>query len=164
MKAIVAVDKNWGIGNKGELLARIPEDQKFFRDMTINKVVVMGRETLESLPGGNPLKDRVNIVMTRNSEYRKENVIIYRSIDELLKGLEEYDSQDIFIIGGESIYRQMLPYCDEIYVTKVGREYEADRFFPELDGDESWEMTGLKENLEYDSIPFGFYLYRRKDK
>ena len=119
MKAIVAVDLNWGIGYRGNLLQRIPEDMKFFKQMTLGKVVIMGRETFESLPGKEPLKDRINIVLSKDECFTNEKVTICRSLDELFYELKKYNSDDVFVIGGESIYTQLLPYCSEVYVTKI---------------------------------------------
>jgi len=119
MKAIVAVDSNWGIGFRGNLLQRIPGDMKFFKQMTLNKVVIMGRETFESLPGKEPLKDRVNIVLSKNECFNNEKVTICRTLNELFCELEKYNSDEVFLIGGESIYTQLLPYCKEAYVTSI---------------------------------------------
>lgn len=129
MKAILSADRNWGIGNGNKLLVSIPSDMKFFRQTTTGKVVVMGRKTLESFPNGQPLKNRTNIVLTENPDYRVKDAVIVHSKEELLKTLEQYDTEDIYIIGGESIYRMMLPYCDTVLVTKIDRAFQADTFF-----------------------------------
>ena len=141
MKAILSADRNWGIGNGNKLLVSIPSDMKFFRQTTTGKVVVMGRKTLESFPNGQPLKNRTNIVLTENPDYRVKDAVIVHSKEELLKTLEQYDTEDIYIIGGESIYRMMLPYCDTVLVTKIDRAFQADTFFPDLDNMEEWKMT-----------------------
>ena len=141
MKAIVAADNKWGIGYQNKLLVSIPSDMKFFRQTTTGKVVVMGRKTLESFPNGLPLKNRVNIVLTKNRNYDVKDAVIVHSEKELLEELKKYNSDDIFVIGGESIYRMMLPYLDLIYVTKIDRTFQADTFFPDLDAMEEWEMT-----------------------
>ena len=133
MKAILSADRNWGIGNGNKLLVSIPSDMKFFRQTTTGKVVVMGRKTLESFPNGQPLKNRTNIVLTENPDYRVKDAVIVHSKEELLKTLEQYDTEDIYIIGGESVYRMMLPYCDTVLVTKIDRAFQADTFFPDLD-------------------------------
>ena len=103
MKAILAADKNWGIGYNNKLLVSIPSDMKFFRQTTTGKVVVMGRKTLESFPNGLPLKNRTNIVLTGNSEYKVKDAVIVHSKEELMKELEKYDTEDIYVIGGESV-------------------------------------------------------------
>ena len=103
MNLIVAVDKNWAIGKDNKLLVSIPDDMKFFRETTSGKVVVMGRKTLESFPNGKPLKNRVNIVLTRDESYQVKDAIVVHSKEELDKELAKYNSDDIFVIGGESI-------------------------------------------------------------
>ena len=118
MKAIVAADNKWGIGYQNKLLVSIPSDMKFFRQTTTGKVVVMGRKTLESFPNGLPLKNRVNIVLTKNRNYDVKDAVIVHSEKELLEELKKYNSDDIFVIGGESIYRMMLPYLD--LISRVG--------------------------------------------
>ena len=129
MNLIVAVDKNWAIGNDNKLLVSIPQDMKFFRETTMGKVVVMGRKTLESFPGGQPLKKRTNIVLTRDKNYQVKDAIVVNTVDELLQELKKYDEEEIYVIGGESIYRQMLPYCKVAHVTKINHAYEADTYF-----------------------------------
>ena len=129
MKAILSADRNWGIGNGNKLLVSIPSDMKFFRQTTTGKVVVMGRKTLESFPNGQPLKNRTNIVLTENPDYRVKDAVIVHSKEELLKTLEQYDTEDIYIIGGESIYRMMLPYCDTVLVTKSTGLFRQILFF-----------------------------------
>ena len=143
MNLIAAVDKNWAIGKNNELLVSIPNDMKMFRQMTTGKVVVMGRKTLESFPNGLPLKNRVNIVLTKNQNYQVKGAIIVHSVEEVLEELKKYDSEDVYVIGGEQIYRQMLPYCDTAHMTKIDHAYEADAYFPNLDEKEEWTITVL---------------------
>lgn len=162
MKIIVAVDSNWGIGCDGNLLQHIPEDMKFFKEKTIGNVVVMGRETFESLPGKNPLNDRVNIVLSRNNSFKDDRLTICKSIEETFKELEKYNNDEIFIIGGETIYKQFLPYCDELYITKIKNEYKADRFFPNVDIMENWELVEESEVKEYKDIKYIFSRYLKK--
>ncbi len=149
MNLIAAVDKNWAIGLKNKLLVRIPEDQRFFRETTTGKVVVMGRKTLESFPNGLPLKNRTNIVLTKDRGYDAKGAIVVHSLEELLKKLAEYPSQDVYIIGGESIYRQMLPYCDVAHITKIDYAYEADSWFPNLDELSEWQIVADSEEQTY---------------
>ena len=164
MNLIAAVDKNWAIGLKNKLLVRIPEDQRFFRETTTGKVVVMGRKTLESFPNGLPLKNRTNIVLTRDRSYDAKGAIVVHSLEELLKKLAEYPSQDVYIIGGESIYRQMLPYCDVAHITKIDYAYEADSWFPNLDELSEWQIVADSEEQTYFNLEYYFYRYeRRKD-
>ena len=130
MKIIVAADKNWGIGKDNKLLVSIPADMKMFRQETTGKVCVMGRKTLESFPGGLPLKNRINIVLTRNENYKVKDAIIVHSIEELMEELKKYPAEDVYCIGGDTIYKQLLPYCDAAQVTKIDFAYIADSYFP----------------------------------
>ena len=163
MYLIAAADRNWAIGNKGSLLYSLPQDMKFFRETTSGGVVVMGRKTLESFPGGRPLKNRVNIVLTRNSEYEKEGVVVCNDTDKLPEMLKEYSDKNIFVIGGEEIYRLLLPLCTKAYITKVDATAEADAFFPNLDEDKSWQITHESETLSDNGIDFKFVTYERID-
>ena len=164
MKAILSADRNWGIGNGNKLLVSIPSDMKFFRQTTTGKVVVMGRKTLESFPNGQPLKNRTNIVLTSNPDYKVKDAVIVHSKEELLKTLEQYDSENIYIIGGESIYRMMLPYCDTVFVTKIDRAFQADTFFPNLDEMEEWQMTEEGEEQTCFDMEFRFTKYERRQE
>ena len=161
MNIIVAADKNWAIGKNNKLLVSIPQDMKFFRETTTGKVVVMGRKTLESLPGGQPLKKRVNIVLTSDKNYHVNGADIVHSIDALLEELKKYPAEDIYVIGGESIYRQLLPYCDKAYVTKIEHAYDADTFFPNLDEDPQWRMTKTSDEQTYFDLEYEFTIYER---
>lgn len=162
MNLIVAVDKNWAIGNQNKLLVSIPADMKFFRETTMNKVVVMGRKTLESFPNGLPLKKRTNIVITRDKNYQVKDAIVVHSVEEAVEELKKYDEEEIYVIGGESIYRQMLPYCKVAHVTKINHAYEADTFFPNLDEMEDWEVTGVSDEQTYFDLEYEFVRYERK--
>ncbi len=162
MNVIVAVDNNWAIGNKNQLLVRIPNDHKHFREETTGKVVVLGRKTLETFPQGMPLKNRTNIILSTNPDYQVKDAIVVHSMEELLEELKKYDSEDVYIIGGESIYRQLLPYCDVAHVTKIDHTYEADTYFPNLDRDEEWEITADSDEQTYFDLPYQFLKYERK--
>lgn len=162
MKAILSADKNWGIGYQNRLLARIPSDMKFFRETTTGNVVVMGRKTLESFPNGMPLKNRTNIVLTGNPEYDVKDAVIVHSQEELLEELKKYDTDHVYIIGGESVYRMMLPYCDTVYVTKIDRAFQADTFFPDLDEMDEWVMTEESEEQTCFDLEFTFTKYERQ--
>lgn len=162
MNMIVAADKNWAIGNKNGLLVQIPRDQKFFREMTTGKVVVMGRKTLETFPQKQPLKNRTNIVLTKDKNYHVNGAIILHSVDELLECLKDYKDEDIFVIGGESIYKQLLPYCDTAHVTKIDYEYEADTYFPNLDEMEEWHITADSEEQTYFDLEYVFLKYEKR--
>lgn len=162
MNIIVAVDQNWAIGCDNKLLVSIPSDMKFFRTTTTGKVVVMGRKTLESFPGGLPLKNRTNIVLTSNPDYKVKDAIICHTIQEVLEKVKEYDSEDVYVIGGDSIYRQMLPYCDVAHITKIFHAYEADSWFSNLDEDPEWEITADSDEQTYFDLEFQFVKYERK--
>jgi dihydrofolate reductase len=187
MKAISSADLNWGIGYKGQLLQRVPEDMKYFMKMTMGKVVVMGRETFESLPGRQPLKNRVNIVLTKNAGYdvacypsdntgisasssnkdsntgsdasKQGSLIICPSVEELFKILKDYPTDDIFVIGGQSIYTQLLPYCSEVYITRFEKVFEADRHFPNLDRMDNWKLEEESEPHDHNGMGFRFLKY-----
>lgn len=162
MQAIVAVDLKWGIGCQGNLLQRIPEDMKFFKEKTIGKVVIMGRETFASLPGQQPLKDRINIVLSRNENYRNDQVLLCRSLEELFRELKKYDPQDLFVIGGEAVYTQLIPYCTDALVTKIENTYPADKYFPDLDRISSWHLAASGEPRTYNGITYSYLTYRNK--
>ena len=162
MNIIVAADKNWGIGRNNELLVSIPADMKMFREETTGKVVVMGRKTLESFPNGLPLKNRTNIVITKNKDYDAKGAIVVHSIEEALEEIKAYPEEQIYIIGGEQIYRQFLPYCDRAYITKIDYHYEADTHFPNLDEDPEWEMTHISDEQTYYDLEYYFTIYQRK--
>ncbi|HOO29270.1 MAG TPA: dihydrofolate reductase [Lachnospiraceae bacterium] len=161
MNVIVAADKNWAIGNKGGLLVSIPNDHKMFREETTGKVIVYGRKTLETFPGGQPLKNRTNILLSKNPEYSVKGAVVLHSTEELLEELKKYPSEDIYIIGGDSIYKQLLPYCNTAYVTKIEYVYEADAYFPELDLLPEWQMTAESEEQTYFDLEYTFQRYER---
>lgn len=162
MNLIVAVDQNWAIGLNNELLVRIPQDQKFFREETMGKVVVMGRKTLESFPNGLPLKGRTNIVLTNNKDFRVKDTIVVHSMEELLEELQKYNSNDVYVIGGESIYRLLLPYCDTAHVTKIFHSYNADTFFPNLDEMSEWKVVADSEEQTYFDLEYVFLKYKKQ--
>lgn len=162
MNLIVAADKNWAIGYKNKLLVSIPSDMKFFRQTTMGKVIVMGRKTLESFPNGIPLKGRTNIVLTANKGYSVKGAVVVHTLEGLLEELKKYSSEDIYIIGGDSVYRQLLPYCDKAYVTKIDHAFQADTYFPNLDDLEDWEMTKVSEEQTCFDLEYIFTTYKRK--
>ena len=161
MNCIVNVDKNWGIGLKNKLLVSIPADLRFFQSKTKGKVVIFGRSTLETFPAGKPLKNRVNIIITRNPSYSVPDALVAHSVQEALTFAKDYDTDDVFIIGGASIYRQFLPYCDTAYVTKTDHCFDADTYFPNLDEDSEWECVEEGEEQTCYDIEFRFTKYVR---
>ena len=162
MNIIAAVDSNWAIGYKNDLLVRIPNDQKWFQKVTTGKVVVMGRKTLESFPNGIPLKNRTNIVLTSDRAYKVKDAILVHSVEELLKKLENYNSDDVYVIGGESVYGALLPYCDTAHITKIDYAYQADRYFPNLDKLQEWKVAQESEEQTYFDLEYTFVEYVRK--
>lgn len=164
MKLIVAVDKNWGIGHKGKLLVRIPSDLKRFRKLTLGKVVVLGRKTLETFPQKQPLDNRVNIILTGDKDYKVKNAVVVNSIDELNNELKKYNSDDIFIIGGQSVYEQMLDYCDEAFVTYLDYAYDSDVYFPNLDQNEKWQLMETGEEQTFFDVIFRYKRYEKKQE
>ena len=161
MNLIVAVDKNWAIGYGNKLLVSIPQDMKFFRETTSGKVVVMGRKTLESFPNGLPLKNRTNIVLTGNKNYKANGAIIVHTIEELLEEIKKYPSEEVYCIGGDSVYKQLLPYCDTAHVTKIDFAYEADSYFPNLDEMPEWKVTAESDEQTYFDLEYSFMKYER---
>ena len=126
------------------------------------KAIIMGRKTLESFPNGQPLKNRTNIVITRKKDYKCKDVIVVHSVEEALEAVKDVKSEDIYVIGGGEIYKQMLPYCDLAHVTKIDYAYQADTYFPNLDELEDWEMTGVSEEQTYYDLVYEFCRYERK--
>lgn len=162
MNIIVAVDKNWAIGCKERLLVSIPNDHKHFRSETMGKVVVLGRKTLATFPQGQPLAGRRNIILSANPGFQVKGATVANSMEMLFEELKKYPSEDIYIIGGESIYRQLLPYCNTAHVTKIDHNYEADTYFPNLDEDTNWEITAESDEQTYFDVEYAFYKYERK--
>jgi dihydrofolate reductase len=161
MTAIVAVDRDWGIGLAGKLLADLPGDRGYFREQTLHKVVVMGRKTLESLPGGKPLSARVNIVLSRNPSFRAD-CEVFASLEDCLARLARLNPADIYVAGGAEIYRQLIPYCEVCLVTKIDAALPADSFFVNLDADGAfarvWESRPRSEN----GFTYRFTRYERR--
>lgn len=161
MNLIVAVDKNWAIGKNNRLMWSIPADMKFFRETTKGNIVIMGRKTLESFPQGQPLKNRVNIVITRNPGYKVKGAVVVHSVEEAVEEARKYEGE-IYVIGGESIYREMLSLCDTAFVTKIDHAYDADTYFPNLDQDEEWRMTKISEEQTCFDLEYYFTVYEKR--
>ena len=160
MNVIVAVDKNWAIGKDNRMMWSIPADMKFFRETTKGNIVIMWRKTLESFPQGQPLKNRVNIVITRKKDYKVKGAVIVHSVEEAVKEAKKYEGE-LFVIGGESIYRAMLAYCDTAYVTKIDHAFDADTYFPNLDEDKEWQMITISEEQTCFDLEYYFTVYER---
>ena len=161
MKMIVCVSENYGIGKDGELLFSIPEDMKLFRTETSGKVVVMGRATLESFPGGKPLKNRVNIVLTNSPDYSCEGAVVVHSFDEAMEKISQYPSENVYIIGGESIYKMFENVCNEAIVTKVQQTVDADKFFFNIDETPGWKLAETSTIMEYENFKYTFNKYTK---
>ena len=162
MNAIVAVDNFWGIGKDNDLLFNIPLDMKFFRKTTLNKIVVMGKNTLLSFPESKPLKNRTNIVLSSTMP-KRDDCIVVNSLDELKQKLTEYPSQDIFVIGGAMVYKTMLMYCDTIYVTKVDACGNAQVFFPNLDEMNEWSIVEQSQPILDGETQITFCTYKNSN-
>lgn len=162
MNLIVAVDNNWAIGYQNKILVNIPEDMQLFRKETTGKVVIMGRKTLESFPNGLPLRDRINIVMTKEKNKKIKDAIVCHSVEEVLEETKKYNSDDIFVIGGESVYRELLPYCKVAHVTKIDYKYQADTKFVNLDEMPDWQLAKTSEEKTYFDLEYEFRKYVRK--
>lgn len=159
MDILVAVDEKWGIGKDGDLLKPISLDLKRFREMTTGNVLVLGRKTLESFPNAKPLPKRDHIVLTKNKEFASEGITLCHEIADLDEKLKDFADKNIFVVGGGTIYSQLLPLCKHAYVTKIYDAYPADTYFPNLDALENWEVVEEGEILEENGVKFSFVKY-----
>ena len=151
MIAIAAVDENWAIGYKGDLLISIPEDQRgVFRKYTAGNTVVYGRKTLMTFKDERLLPKRVNVILTRNPEFEKEGAVIVHSEAELDEYAKTHPEETIFLIGGESVYTSMLGLCDEAIITYIHKTFIADAYFPNLDENDDDESIGVSEEVMSD--------------
>ena len=158
MNVIAAVDQNWGIGKNGDQLVYLSEDLKRFQALTTGHAVILGRKTLATFPGGRPLKRRRNLILTRNAGFAAEGAEVFFSLEDLLQAAPD----DAFVIGGASVYRQLLPWCTTAYITKIDRVFPADCYFPNLDTDKEWEQVEESSKIEQDGILFRYVIYRRR--
>ena len=162
MRAIVAVDKKWGIGKKNDLLFILPADMKYFRETTLNKVVVMGSNTLKSFPGGKPLKNRTNVVLFPGGE-KRDDCLVVESLQEIKQVIKDYNPDDVFIIGGAMFYKTMIPYCSEVLVTKVDADGGAEVFYENLDELPNWSCVSESETVETNGYNVRFTVYKNSD-
>ena len=172
ISAIVAVDNNWGIGYQGELLERLPPDMKYFKELTMGNIVIMGRKTWDSLPV-KPLINRHNVIISKSIPETKlpqiitdrEDPVTFLQMNSLIQNWEKvkrFSNKEIFIIGGGEIYKQLLPYCDRVYVTLIEKSHDnVDTYFPNLDEDPNWEVSTCTELRDYGNIPYAFLTYDR---
>ena len=162
MIIIAHASKNWGIGKNNDLMFKLPQDMKFFRETTSGGVVIMGRKTLESFPNQKPLPNRVNIVITKNTAFAPEGVVVAHSADEAAKIAREYTDRKVFVIGGAMIYDLMLPYSDTALITKVSADGDADTFIHNFDEDNDWELFSQSDDIVDNGYTIRFCEYRRK--
>ena len=161
MIAIVMVDENWAIGKDGDQLCYIPEDLKRFQSLTSNSTIVCGRKTLATFPGGKPLKNRRNVVLTSDPDFKMAGVTVCHSIDEVL----DLPYWDMIVVGGQSVYEQLLPYCNVVHVTKVHKAFaDADAFFPNLNRLPEWYVTEEHGPFQYGDYSVSFCTYLRAGK
>lgn len=160
---ILCVDKKWGIGRHNGLLFSLPKDMKFFKETTLNHVVALGENTLLSFPNSKPLKNRTHIVISQDESHNYEGVENVHDFDEFLRAIKKYsESEDVYIIGGASIYRQTLPYVDKVLLTKVDAIGGAELYFPNLDKDPYFELKEESEEIEDNGYKIKFCTYINK--
>ena len=159
MNFIVAVDQNYAIGYKNQLLFSLKQDLQYFKQTTINKVVIMGDTTFYSLPGSKALKNRTNIVLTLNPDFNEPDTIVAHNFKELAEIIKDYDPDDGFVTGGASVYTQLIPYCKKGYITKIKGSKEADRYLPNLDLMDNWDLVSISPTQEEDGVQFNFCIY-----
>ncbi|MCI5722046.1 MAG: dihydrofolate reductase [Firmicutes bacterium] len=162
MKLIMAADRNWAIGKDGDLLCHLPGDLKYFKEKTVGKTVIMGRGTLESLPGKKPLPKRENIVISGNPDYAVPGAVVLHSHEELFDYIRDKDSDEVMVMGGGRVYRELLPYCDTCYITRIYESFDADTWFVNLDEMPEFEIVWQSELQEENGIQYRFLEYRRK--
>lgn len=158
IRAILHADKEWGIGKGNGMMFSLPKDMKFFRETTMNHVVVMGGNTLRSFPNAKPLKNRVNIVLSRGQV--RDDCVIVRSYEELFKAMKDHEDEEIYVIGGGEVYRELLPYCEEVLVTKVDAVGGAEVFFPNLDENPDFQCVDEGEPVDDNGLTIRFTRYK----
>ena len=159
MIAIVAVDKNWGIGKDGEQLIYIPEDLKRFKAFTTENAIILGRKTMYTFPGSKPLKGRRNLILSRTPGFAPEGAEVFTGLEELMEHVTDPDNT--YVVGGASVYHTMIGQCDRAYVTKIDAEYPADCWFPNLDEDPNWAVESEGEWMEHEGVRFRYVNYRK---
>lgn len=162
MNLITAVDEKWGIGKDGGLLANLPGDMKYFREKTTGKIVVMGRSTLESLPGKKPLPKRINVVLTRQEDYKAEGAIIVHDMEELMYEVNKYVPDEVMIMGGASVYNELMEQCDTLYITKIYHDFDADKHIRNVDEMKQFKVVWKSEMMEENGYKYQFFEYKRK--
>ena len=165
MILLFAVDNNWNIGYKGDLLVKISKDLKRFKKLTTGNIMIMGRKTFESLPGKKALPNRINIVMTRNKDYSADDIIVVHSVEELFEKLKEINpnnDMEHYLIGGGNIASSLMPYCTKAYITKIFKAFEkADTSMPSLDEDDTWKIEKTSQTYTQDDFEYQYVDYIR---
>lgn len=164
MIAIAAVSENWGLGKDNDLLFHISADMKRFRALTSGGTVIMGRKTLDSMPGGKALPGRRNIVITRDRNFKRENVEVAHSVEEAAAMVAQEDPNKVWVIGGGEIYKAMLPYCSKCCITHVHAAPECDVFFPDLSKLDNWKILQREEEQTEGDLTFRFVDYSNEEK
>lgn len=164
MNIIVTVDERWAIGNHDKLLVQIPRNQKLLMEETAGKVVVIGRKALQNFPQGLPLQGRTTIVLSKSRSFQVKGATVVHSVEDLLRELKKYRDEDIFVVGGESIFAQLLPYCNVAHVTKIDHAYAANKYFTNLDKEPGWAITAESDEQTYFDIAYAFLKYERAMK
>lgn len=157
MNVIVMVDENWAIGKDGDQLVYIKPDLKRFQTLTTGHSILLGRKTLDTFPGGKPLKNRRNLILSKKEDFEVVNGEVFHSVEEVLAAAPE----DTFVVGGESVYRQLLPFCDKAFITKVQGAFPADCYFPNLDQDTHWKMVEEEGPFLHEGIRYSYVTYER---
>ncbi len=163
MNIIVTVDENWAIGKRDKTFVQIPGNQRFLQRQTAGKTVVMGRKTLQAMPQGVPMYGCENLVLSQNPGYNVKGAKTLHSKEELLAEVEKLPTEDVYVVGGESIYKMLFDLCDTVYVTMVEKTYDADRYFENLDSHPDWEMTEESDEQTYFDITYYFRKYERRN-
>ena len=161
MNLIVAVDNKWGIGRDNGLLASVPGDMKYFKEHTLDQIVVMGRKTLESMPGKRGLPKRINYVLTRDENYSAERCIVVNSEEDLFRELSQYDPDSVWLIGGAEMYNRYYKLCDKLYITKMDADLNADAFIVNIDEDPEYRVISESEPMTDNGITYRFLVYEK---
>lgn len=157
MKLIAAADLNWGIGLEGRLQVRIPEDLARFKALTMGHPVILGRKTLETFPGGRPLPGRRNLILSGSPRFQPPGAEVYAAPEALLAAAPE----DAFVIGGASVYKLLLPWCDTAYITRLETALPADCYMPNLDADARWRLAWAEPPRVHEGLTFRYMTYER---
>ena len=161
MNLMVTADENWGIGKGSQVSIRIPREQKLFMEETAGKIIVMGRKTFQTVYQGLAVQGRTNIILSENKSLQIKGATVVHSVAELLEEVAQYPTEDVYVVGGESIYRQLLPYCTVAHVTKLDHAYAADKYMENLDKASQWKLTADSEEQTYFDIAYEFRRYEK---